>query len=285
MVTLVENSEALVDLDVEPKTGERVFGGREYRFRATPSEPQVTVTGRSDYLKLVRVGRVVLDENDLINTNTEVVKGVIPVDATGKPVDKLPSPSAKVTLVWEQLPPGKPFRVEPVTRGTLPNGFVVTGLSVEPATVKVRAETLDGTLPVREIIETAPIDLTGRTESFTATVRVISPEGTTSGAETVNVTVRIAETSVEKLFKGVPIAVVGQATNADVALGAPDVQVRVKGPYSVITPMDASALTVYVDVEGAGDGRRLLPVKHNWPVGVTEVDVDPAYVEVTISIR
>lgn len=285
MVTLVENSEAPVDVDVEPKTGERFFNGKEYRFRARPVEPRVTVTGRSDYLKLVRLGRIVLDENDLVPTNTEVTKGVMPIDAMGKPVDKLPSPTAKVELVWEELPPGKPFKVEPVTRGTLPNGFVVTGLTVEPASVKVRAETLTGVLPAREILETVPIDLTDRRQSFTTTVRVISPPGTTASMETVNVTVRIAETSVEKVFKGVPVTVTGRATNADVSLSQTDVQVRIKGPYSLITPLDASVLKVYVDVEGASDGRHLLPVKHNWPVGATEVDVDPAYVEVTISIR
>lgn len=284
MVTLIQTITQQFPVEIEP-TSEGVVtrGGREYRYTAVPQAEPTAITGQSDILALVHAVRVDLEPDDLQVANTLITKTGVPVDATGVVVERLDRPEVSVRLTWDELPPGKLFRVDAITTGTVPNGYVVSGLEIEPRAVSVRAVKVDDTLPEREVVETAPIDLGGRTESFTTTVRLVAPGDTTLGIQTVNVRVSIAETTVEKVLQHLPITVRNQATNAQVALATSEVSVRIKGPYSVMTGIDASALDLFVDAEGRSDGRHLLPVKlATWPTGVTEIDMDPALVEAII---
>lgn len=283
--TLIQTTTREFEIVTLPgSSGLVAVNGREYRYSVQVEEPLLRLTGRSDVLAQVRYGQVTLEEGDLRPSVTEVTKPVIPVDAAGDPVEKLEQQQAVVRLTWEELPPGRFFRVEPVTVGNVPNGFVVTGMDLEPARVSVRAVNVNVPLPEGEVVETAPIDLTNRTVTFTTTVRLVPPGETTLGAQTVNVRVKIAEVTVEKVLQHLPIAIRNQAVNSEVTLGTADVTVRLKGPYSVMSVLDASALDPFIDLEGVRDGRHLLPVKLTWPPGVTEVDMDPSLVEAVITV-
>jgi YbbR domain-containing protein len=229
------------------------------------------------------VARVVLDKADLQPGVTSVTKTVIPTDNANNKVDKLNPAKVNVVLTWTELPPGKAFKVQPVTKGTLPEGLVVTSTEVLPVTVPVRALTLNGKLPDKEVVETEAIDLTGKRASFTATVNLVPPAGTSIALQTVNVKVNIAETPGEKVFKGVPLTVRGAAANAVITPAVTDVQLHVKGPYNVVNALEGGEFTAYVDVEGLAVGRHMLPVKVSGPTGVTSADSDPVTVEVTIS--
>jgi YbbR domain-containing protein len=287
MVTLIQTITRQYPVEIEPApAGVLMLGGREYRYTATPQPEPTAITGQSDILALVRAVKVTLDSGDLQPANALITKTGVPVDAAGEPVEKLDRPEVSVRLTWEEMPPGKLFRVEAITKGSVPDGYVVSDIEVEPTTVSVRAVKVDGLLPEREVVETAPIDLGERTESFTTTVRLVAPGDTTLGIQTVNVRVRIAETMVEKVLKQLPITVRNLAIDSQVALGVSEASVRIKGPYSVMTGIDASAIELFVDVEGRGDGRHLLPVRlAAWPTGVTEIDMDPALVEAVIMIE
>ncbi len=282
-VTLIEMAEASVPVVVEPSAGERTFDGQEWRFAARPEIEQVILRGRSDFLEKVRLGRVVLEEGELLPHLSRLEKAVIPVDGSGREVSGLESPTVGVKVTWEQLPPGRLFQVQPVTTGELPIGYEVVSVTAEPRNVMVRAGTLDGELPAEEFVETVPIDVSGRQKSFIATVGLVPPMGATVEPSTVNVTVNIGETTVEKVFQGLPLEVRGQAENMQVSLATESVEIRVKGPYSIVTPLDASAFEVYVDVAGVAGGQQMVPVRVSWPPGVTSVDVSPALVSVTIS--
>lgn len=283
-VTLVVRSELAVPLQVEAPTPNLVVqGDREWTFVAHPETDTVTLSGRIDYLNTVRVARVVLDKADLQPGVTSLTKTVIPTDNANNKVDKLNPAKVNVLLTWTELPPGKAFKVQPITKGTLPEGLVVTSTEVLPVTVPVRALTLNGKLPDKEVVETEAIDLTGKRASFTATVNLVPPTGTSIALQTVNVKVNIAETPGEKVFKGVPLTVRGAAANAAVTPAVTDVQLRVKGPYNVVNALEGREFTAYVDVEGLTAGRHMLPVKVSGPTGVTSADSDPVTVEVTIS--
>lgn len=287
MVTLIQTITRQFPVEIEPTpAGFVMLGGREYRYTAAPQAEPTVITGQSDILARVRAVKVNLEPGDLQPANALITKTGVPVDAADEPVDKLDPLEVSVRLIWEEMPPGKQFRVEAITTGTVPDGYVVSGIEIEPTTLSVRAVKVDGLLPEREIVETAPIDLGGRIESFTTTVRLVAPGDTTLGIQTVNVRVRIAETTVEKVLKQLPITVRNQAINAQVALGVSEASVRIKGPYSVMTGVDASAIDLFVDVQGRGDGRHLLPVRLTaWPPGVTEIDIDPALIEAVIAVE
>lgn len=283
-VTLVARGEGAFPVQVNPATRTVVHEGKEYLFTARAEVDEVTLSGRADYLSLVRVARVELDALDLIPTNTQVRKQVIPTDASGKSVDKLSPVAVNVQLSWAPLPPGKSFKIQATTRGSLPAGLAVTGTEVDPPTITVRAATLGGALPEREVVETEPVDLTGKIRSFTSTVRLVAPPGTTVPLETVNVKVNIAEIPQEKVLKGIPLEVRGQAANAAVVANITDVQVRVSGSYTMVTNLQARDISAYIDVEGLGSGTHTLPVKVAAPPGITAAVADPATVKVEVTV-
>lgn len=283
-VTLVAKSEAAFPVEVQTTVGSVVaHNGKEYLYTAKAEADEIRISGRIDFLDQVRYGRVVLDAVDLVPNNTNIRKQVIPTDASGKSVDKLAAAYVNVSLTWAELPPGKSFKVQPTTKGALPGGLAVASMEVQPAAVTVRAASLGGDLPNRDVVETEPIDLTGKNRTFTTTVRVVPPPGTTVAIETVNVKINIAEVPQEKQLKGIPLQIRGQATNAEVSTAITDVQIVVRGSYNTVNALQPRDVTAYVDVEGLGGGKHILPVKVAAPPGVSGADADPPTVEVTIS--
>lgn len=283
-VVLVENREATFPFTVVTKVPSPVlYNDREWQYTAKAEGDTVKLAGRSDLLNQVKNVQVVLDPTDLVPTKNRVTKPVIVTDSTGKVLDKLAPQQVNIDLTWKELPPGEPFKVQPVTRGTLPLGLVVTSIEVQPTTLTIRAAEVGGKLPEKRVIETEPIDLSGKRLTFTTTIRVVPPPGTTAAAETVNVVVNISEITEEKVFKGVSLQVRGTATNATVTPAVTAIQAHIKGPYSVMEALEAAQVTAYVDVEGLGSGKHSLPVKISAPAGVTSAEADPATVEITIS--
>jgi YbbR domain-containing protein len=293
-VTLVERGTANVPVEVRNGSGVIPVGDREYRYTAVPDPKSVQLSGRTDQLSLVRIGLVTLEQRDLIpplvggelrEKTVTVNKPVQPLDATGKVVEKLPQQYANVTLTWEELPPGKQVQVRPKTIGSLPPGFELESVTVDPERVILRSGTVEGRLPEVSTIETEPVDLTEQTKSFTTAARLITPPGTNAAVTSVSVTVTVKEKQVEKIFGAVPIAITGQPPGTEVTLPVQAIQVRLTGPFTVMQPMDASAVKAYVDLAGLGVGRHRVPVKVDAPPGLPEYAVDPAIVEVVITNR
>jgi YbbR domain-containing protein len=282
-VVLVENRQAFFPFQLDSTVPATiVFDNKEWVYTARVEADQVQVSGRSDQLEKVRHVRIVLDANDLVPTNTRIQKKGIPTDSTSKSVERVDAQPVFVTLTWKQLPPGYSFQVRPVTTGTLQPGLAVASTEAEPPTLTVRAADINGKVPDTAIIQTEPIDLTGKTAPFTATVRVVAPPGTLASADTVTVKVNITEVQQEKIFKGLPLTVKGAPANSVVTTSVTAVQVRLRGPYSLMNALEAVQLSAYVDVEGLGNGKNTLPVRVSAPSGVT-VEADPATVEVTIA--
>ncbi|OTA42177.1 MAG: hypothetical protein A6D92_01040 [Symbiobacterium thermophilum] len=291
-VTLVENRTLTVPVAVTPESGIVAVGDREFRYTAVPVNGTIFVSGRADYLGLVRSAVVALQGADLepplqdgrlTETRTRLQKAVRLVDAVMQPVEKLAEHYAEVEITWEELPPGKRVTVSPQTVGELPPGFELAGVSVSPAEVTIRSATLDGSLPQVSAVQTEPVDLSGQTQSFTTVARLVAPAGTSLAQTSVEVAVSIREVSAEKLFGAVPIAVQNAPEGLEVTLSQGTVEVRLTGRYTLVHPLDASAVIAYVDVAGLGPGTHRLPVKVIYPPEIVETAIDPAVIEVTIS--
>lgn len=282
-VVLIKNQEATVPVDVVSPTPTVVMqDNREWSYSAKAEVDQVRISGRSDLLAAVKTARVTLDQADLTPGTTRVQKEPNLVDDKGKPVEQLTAPRVNVVITWRELPPGKPFKVNPITKGALGPGLYAVSAAAQPSSILVRAVSLGGKLPDQAMIDTEPIDLTGRTQTFTTPVRVVPPAGTTVSVEQVSVTVTVAELAQERLLKGLPLTIKGKATNADVTANVTDVQVHLKGLYSAVNAVEPGQLSVFVDVEGLATGKHVLPVKVLAPAGVT-ADPDPAAVEINIA--
>ncbi|MFZ5827589.1 MAG: YbbR-like domain-containing protein [Bacillota bacterium] len=293
-VTLVQTRTAHVPITVTPDAGVIAVGAREFRYTASSVEKQIEMRGRTDYLNLVRAATIALDRADLeppleagvLKEKTRVVsKPVQPVDATAQPVEKLQKYYADVAITWEELPPGRRVQVHPRTQGTLPTGFELVSVAVDPDYITLRSASVTGSMPEVTVVETEPVDLTGQSKSFTTTARILAPPGTSPAVTSVGVIVTIAETKMEKIFGALPVVIRGQPVGYDVEMPTPTVQVRLTGPYTLMQPLDASAVEVYVDLQGLTEGRHRVPVKVTYPPGVPEVAVDPAIIEILIMNR
>lgn len=293
-VTLVENRTLTIPVVVTPDSGIVTVGQREFRYTAAPVTERIPVSGRADYLGLVRTAVVALQGADLeppledgrlAQAAARLQKPVRLVDAVMQPVEKIPEHFAEVEITWEELPPGKRVAVQPQTTGSVPAGFELVGVSAAPESVTIRSANLDGSLPSVSVVYTEPVDLTGQTQNFTTVARLVAPAGTSLAQTSVEVTVLIREVNAEKVFGAVPIVVQNAPEGAGVTLSDPTVEVRLTGRYSLVHPLDASAVAAYVDAGGLGPGTHRVPVKVLYPPEIVESAIDPAVVEVTISFE
>lgn len=291
-VTLVENRTTSVPLAVTPDSGVVALGDREFKYTAAPVVSSLPITGRSDYLGLVRSAVISLERQDLeppledgklVEKISRVRKPVRPVDAMGQPVEKLAQHYAEAAITWEELPPGKQVEIRAQTTGSLPAGFELGGITVNPGQITLRSATVGGALPDLSVIVTEPIDLTGQTRTFTTVARVVAPAGTSVAQTSVEVTVNINEVKMEKIFGALPIILRGQPANSEITLSVPTVQVRLTGPYSLMQPLDASAIEIYVELNNLVPGRHQVPVKASYPDQILEFAMDPAVIEVNIT--
>lgn len=281
-VVLVQQGSQMFPVTVEPATGTILVDGKEYRYSATADVTEASVGGRSDYLGQVQRVQVRLDTAELSPTTTTLTKAGTPLDAAGNELPGLTQPQVTVRLVWEELPPARYFTVEPVTVGSLPPGVILASIQADPATVHVRAQQVGAALPNRLVIQTEPIDLTGRTQSFSTTVALVAPEGTNPAVDSVVVRVTLKEEVVERIFEGVPVTVVGVPAEGVAGVTPESVTIRVKGPYSVLAGLDAASVHAEVDVGGLTYGTQTLPIKVTAPAGAMETAVDPAVVVATV---
>ncbi|MGE5675125.1 MAG: YbbR-like domain-containing protein [Mycobacterium leprae] len=282
-VTLVEEQSVTVPLVLDATTGVVNWKDGEYQYTATPESKQVSFSGRNDYVATIQSGSVTLGGGDLNPDNQVITRPVVPLDAAGRPV-KVANPKVNINLTWVRLPPGRAYKIRPVTKGTLPQGLVVSAVTATPANITLRANVVNGKLPDLSTIDTLPIDLTGRTQTFTIATKLVVPQGTTPSADTVNVTVTIGEMTAEQVYKGVPITKRGMGeTGVQIGLSVTDVQIRLQAPYSVLKSIDPASLTAYVDLEGIGSGKHTLPIKVLLPPGATGAVVDPPTVDVVVT--
>ena len=140
-VTLVENRTLMVPVMVTPESGIVAVGDREFRYTAAPVVGTIAVSGRADYLGLVRTAVVALQGSDLqppledgklAESRSRLQKPVRLVDAVMQPVEKLAEHFAEVEITWEELPPGRRVAVSPQTIGELPPGFELVGVCCRP---------------------------------------------------------------------------------------------------------------------------------------------------------
>jgi YbbR domain-containing protein len=291
-VTLIEQATKLVPLTVDPESGVVNVDDREFRYTIHSSIDKVSLAGRKDFLQYVKNARLEVPREQLAPPKKEGVidltpvrlpARVVPLSETGEQVANLPAQTAEVEITWEELAPGKAYSLKPTVSGSPAAGYEVTGVRVEPATVTLRPNNLGGKLPTLEALDLSLVDVTGQSKSFTTTARVVAPPGTTASPEEVSVMVSIGEVRVERVFGAMPIQAKGAPAEGVVLIEPAAVEVRLKGPSSVLAGVGPQSLSVTVDVRGLPVGVHNLPLQLGGvPAGV-DLSLNPAVVKVTIS--
>lgn len=163
-------------------------------------------------------------------------------------------------------------------------GFELVDVDLEQDSLSVAAaEAVLDALPI--LTTEQPLDITGATGTVEGYVKLKRPSGieNTLPAE-IAVTARIEETSVERTFRSVEIAVEGLDSDRRASLSRERVTVQLTGAYRFINGLKKEDLRLYVDVEGLEPGAHTLPVQIHID-NAPEFNCALSSPEITVTIR
>lgn len=257
-------------------------------YNITRTNPaQVLVSGPSSLLQSVASARVQID----VTGQTASYDRSAPLtllDEQGNEIGSALTASPSFIMMSIDVYPKAQLsvnhNVDTATVGTLPEGYEITGVDVQPETVTVAGE--QSLLDELDELSFVPISVDGRTSSFTAisTINALRDMRYIS-SEQVTVTVYIAESTLTDSFQSLPISVRGKAADRTVTLSVDKADVRLSGPYSLVNKLEEGDVNVYVDVTGLEKGQYELPVSvaiDGGDVSNLTIETDPTVVTVTI---
>lgn len=162
-------------------------------------------------------------------------------------------------------------------------------LDYQPRTVKIRGSNLR--LQNKEEVNTAPVDVDGRVESFSKTVRVLPPRDTQVSeiqpAE-VTVNVNIVTELVTREWKNIELCgIVAPGFAGEMCFEPSKVMVALKGRLKEIDNIVSNSVMAFVDCSGLRIGMVTnLPVVVHIPAGMdVKAAVEPATVKVIIGSK
>jgi YbbR domain-containing protein len=249
-----------------------------------PEVSEVTVTGTRSAVD--RVDRVVLPVT-IDTQTTDFVDMIQPkaVDKNNQPIPEVTIDPAHVRTEVVLEKRGKTVSVVPQVTGTPAEGFVVQQQVAVPATVIVDGpeNLLDDLL----FISTAPVDITGATQSVSQTVPLVGlPDGVTLVEPAQNeVEVRVAISSSggqANLIPDMPITVVNLRDGLTARLDPSTIDISLSAPATLLSELTANDIAVTVDVAGLGPGVYTLTPTIDVPDDVTVTNADPQRVVVLI---
>jgi YbbR domain-containing protein len=176
----------------------------------------------------------------------------------------------------------KDVDVEILTSGTCAEGYELLSATSDTTQVKISG-------PVSAInqitnISTVPIDLTGVSSSFTAVALIDTPSGVTASPASVTVTVNIKSGDISKSLTYTSLQVRNQPSNLTCDLSSfSSLTITVVGAKDVIDALEASDITVYIDLSGLTAGTHTVSINYIKPddVSITSSSADTVTVTLT----
>lgn len=173
-----------------------------------------------------------------------------------------------------------------LTQGQPAEGYRIAGVSVSPASL-MAAGTEDALATVEELFLADPVDVTGASETFTATVRVRKPSDLAYlSTQSITVTVDIEPEIISRTFEDVKLTVQGADSTLKAALDSRYIDFVLTGPRYLVESLRAGKLSAYADASGLSAGEYALPAM----LHIEGVDMDsvsyaatPSTVKVTLT--
>lgn len=183
-----------------------------------------------------------------------------------------------------------PIRVLPVSQldiisGQPAHGYQVTGAEISPAVLRA-AGSEDIIEDITSLFVENAVDVTGATETFTATLRVKKPsELAYLNSTNINVTVTVEPVIISSSLSSVKVRAHGTASGQRVSLDTNNLSAIVTGPQLAVESLKPSDVTAYVDVSDLRAGEYILPVQfhaEDRDVSTLAFEATPSTVVVTI---
>lgn len=282
LVTVEERVNRVFALTVEQDAGDdqsRTIG------RVSPEVSQVNVVGPASAVN--RVAKVSLPVSlQQQVTDFQTLLNPVAYDAATVPITEVEiTPSSIVTRI-EVRTTGKPVSVVANIVGEPAEGFTIQQRRALPETILV-----DGPPEVLQdllFVNTEPVDVTGRTESFSVSVNLEDlPNGVTvvdATGPTVEVRVAIVSASQStQTLQSIPVQLIGVEDGLEARVTTPNVTLQVSAPVGLLQSMSAQDVNVLIDTTGLGPGTYSLSPEVTLPQGATWISNDPAEVTVIIT--
>lgn len=178
-----------------------------------------------------------------------------------------------------------PVRAE--FRGELPEGYKLGEVSVSPKVIEVSGP--QNSLHKLTRVSTEPIDLTGHTESFTATTRprLDDPLVEYQLGEPLEVSVPVDAQKIERTFSGLKVEPVNADASLVTSVKPTHVSVTFRGPKAVLDKLDRDEILASLDMagqqpEGSETVEREVQIR-NIPDGVELVGKQPRFFRVRLA--
>lgn len=249
---------------------------------AQPTTNVSTVTVRGAASEVSQVASVVaaVSVQDATSPVARLVT-LIPVSADGKTITGVRlTPSAAMINVPVQAPKAMVGTVAQLSGNPKP-GFAVSGIAIDPNLVMVFGQPSATTPAAIEI----PVDVTGLAKSQTLRVQIPVIAGVSKvrpGSVTVSVTI---EQSLAKNVQNVPIQMENLAAGESVTInGVQTVSVTVSGPMSLVQPLSAADVGLYVDASRLHAGNNVAPVNVLLPDWVQATHLSRKVISVNVSV-
>lgn len=210
--------------------------------------------------------------------------GLVALNEDGEPVAgiKLAPDHVKINVQIQTRTETQRASVLPKFEGQPAPGYTTERIDWDPKFVQIFASEAI-TVP----LETEPIDLTGRTESFSQTVRIVRPEGLQAPLLTDEITVSVPIVPFEipsnvPLF--VPVSPKNLGPDLQVTADPPSLTITVSGTFEQLRRLANATVQATVDLNGLGPGTYPIQAVVQLPPGLQIVG-DPPQVTVTITTK
>jgi len=176
--------------------------------------------------------------------------------------------------------------VKVVTEGSVPDGYQVAKISVDPSVVTIYSSdrTLLESLP--SYVETDPILLSEYTGDASLKIGLNLPEGISLvGDQSVKVDIQIPPIVSAKTFSNVPVYVIGLDTDQRAQISPETVEIYLSGPQPILNNVKADELYAVIDLQEYSAGHYQLTPRidlASWE-GVSVQSINPATIDVTIT--
>lgn len=237
----------------------------------------ISVSGPASLVRQVASAYATVDVTGLTQNYTWSARTVL-LDSASNELPAILSKSSSSVAVGVTAYPARQLNVsssiDTSTVGTLPEGYTVSHIRVQPDTITVAAK--EELLAELEELSFTPIDLTGRTQSFSTVVPITDMNSIEYlSSDEVTVTVYIEELTITRMFRGVSTRAVGQREDSQIVLGKQTVDVKLTAPASVLDTLNSDMISAQVNVTELSPGLYTLPldvVVQNHPEIAFEVD-------------
>ena len=291
-VQLVSYTPTSISVELEPVES-RSFP-LEVQITGTPEEnytlldpvlspSEITISGAANYIEeastvFVRADVTGLTDNYSKNLQVEVL------DANGNNITShftiTPSVASVIIPVVYDMPE-KSVAINPSVIGEPADGYEVSRIVVEPATVRAFGD-LEA-LNSLYYLETAPIDISGMDSTYTQTVNIIHSGDITLSESSVTVIVQIEPVSRATFVRDI-IYAQNLSSELNCTLPTIEVEVVVSGPETDINAITANDIVPYIDFTGINSaGEYTLQLSVTLPANISLVSISPQQVTVNVT--